>query len=185
MRFVPTEVPGAWLIEEERFADERGYFARTWCTREFAANGLEAAVVQCSVSFNARRGTLRGMHYQAPPRAEVKLVRCTRGAIFDVAVDLRPGSTAFRRWVGVELTAENGRALYIPKGFAHGFLTLADETEVFYQMSEFYGPVEARGLRWDDPFVGVRWPASPQVMASRDRDYPDVTSDRLEELRGL
>ncbi len=185
MRFVPTEIPGPWLIEQERHADDRGYFARTWCTREFAEHGLEARLAQCSVSFNHRRGTLRGFHYQAPPVAEVKLVRCTRGAIFDVAADLRPDSATFRRWVGVELTAQNGRALYVPRGFAHGYLTLTDEAEVSYLMSEFYTPELARGVRWDDPFLGVRWPAPAEVMASRDRDYPDVSLDGLRELRGL
>lgn len=185
MRFVPTDIPGNWLIEQERQADERGFFARTWCAREFAERGLETRLVQCSVSFNQRHGTLRGLHYQAPPRAEVKLVRCTRGAIFDVAVDLRPDSATFRRWVGVELTQENGRTLYIPRGFAHGFLTLADATEVSYQMSEMYGPEQVRGVRWNDPFFGVRWPGPAEVIAPRDRDYPDVDLDSLQELRGL
>ncbi len=185
MRFVPTDIPGSWLIEQERHDDERGYFARTWCTLEFAEHGLETRLVQCSVSFNQRRGTLRGLHFQAPPLAEVKLVRCTRGAIFDVAVDLRPDSSTFRRWVGVELTQENGRAIYIPRGFAHGFLTLADATEVSYQMSELYSPEQVRGVRWDDPFFGVRWLGPVEVIAPRDRDYPDVDIDRLQELRGL
>jgi dTDP-4-dehydrorhamnose 3,5-epimerase len=185
MRFVPTSLAGAWVVEQERHADERGFFARTWCAREFAEQGLESALVQCSVSYNHRRGTLRGLHYQAPPFAEVKLVRCTRGALFDVAVDLRPDSPSFRRWVGVELTAEDGRALYIPRGFAHGFYALADATEVAYQISAPFAPEAARGVRWDDPFLGVQWPGPVSVIAPRDRDYPDVDVARLQELRGL
>jgi len=185
VRFVATAIPGCWMIEQDRLADERGYFARTWCTSELAQHGLEPRLVQCSVSYNRQRGTLRGLHYQAPPRAEVKIVRCTHGAIYDVAVDLRPDSATFRRWVGAELGRENGRALYIPRGFAHGFLTLEDDSEVFYQMSEFHGPGEARGVRWDDPFFGVRWPARVEVMSPRDRDYPDVDPAGLNELRGL
>lgn len=185
MRFVSTDIPGVWIVEPVRHADERGFFARTWCAREAEAHGLEPRVVQSSVSFNPRAGTLRGMHYQAPPRAEAKLVRCTRGAIYDVAVDLRPDSATFRRSVGVELTPADGRALYVPRGFAHGFLTLADESEVQYQMSEFYAPELGRGVRWSDPWLGIRWPASPRVMATRDRDCPDVRPEALEELRGL
>ena len=185
VRFVPTEIPGAWIIEPERLDDDRGFFARTWCTREFAERGLEDRVVQRSVSFNRQRGTLRGMHYQAPPAAEVKVVRCTRGSVFDVAADLRPDSRTFGRWVGVELTHANGRSLYIPRGFAHGFLTLEDGTEVEYQMSDFHAPALARGIRWDDPLVGVRWPEEPVIMALRDRTYPDKQIETLEELRGL
>jgi dTDP-4-dehydrorhamnose 3,5-epimerase len=185
VRFIPTDVPGAFLLEQERHVDERGFFARTWCARELAEHGLEPRLSQCSVSFNHRKGTLRGLHYQAPPRAEVKVVRCTRGAIFDVAADLRPDSPGFRRWIGVELTPENGRALYIPRGFAHGFLTLADATEVAYDISEEYSPAHARGVRFDDAFLRVAWPAAVQVIAPRDRDYPDVAAERLEELRGL
>ncbi len=185
MRFVPTGLAGAYLIEPERNADERGFFARTWCVREFEEQGLDTRIAQCSVSFNHRRGTLRGLHYQAPPFAEVKVVRCTRGALFDVAVDLRPDSPTFRMWVGVELTENNGSAFYIPRGFAHGFLTLADATEVTYQISAPYNPLAARGIRWNDPFHGVVWPASVDVIASRDRDYPDVDVDRFQELHGL
>ncbi|HEY6005008.1 MAG TPA: dTDP-4-dehydrorhamnose 3,5-epimerase [Anaeromyxobacter sp.] len=185
MRFIPTDVPGAFLLEQERHGDERGFFARTWCARELSEHGLDPRLSQCSVSFNHRKGTLRGLHYQAPPRAEVKVVRCTRGAIYDVAVDLRPDSPGFRRWVGIELTPENGRALYIPRGFAHGFLTLADATEVAYDISEEYSPAHARGVRFDDPFLRVAWPAAVEIIAARDRDYPDVAPERLEELRGL
>ena len=173
------------MIEPERHGDERGYFARTWCAREFADHGLEAGLAQCSLSFNHRRGTLRGLHYQAPPFAEVKLVRCTRGALFDVGVDVRPDSATFRKWVGVELTPENGRALYIPRGFAHGFLTLADATEVAYQISAEYSPAHGRGIRWNDPLLGIAWPGAVEMIAARDRDYADVDVERLEELRGL
>ena len=185
MRFVPTRLPGTYVIEQERHADERGYFARTWCSEELAAHGLESHLAQCSVSFNHRRGTLRGLHYQAPPFAEVKLVCCSRGALFDVAVDLRPDSPNFRKWFGVELTPDNGRALYVPRGFAHGFLTLADATEVAYQISVPYRPEYARGVRYDDPFFGIDWPSPVEVIAERDRDYPDVTLEKLLELRGL
>ncbi len=185
MRFVATALAGVYIVEQERHADERGFFARTWCAEEFAAHGLESRLAQCSVSFNHRRGTLRGLHYQAPPSAEVKLVRCTRGALYDVALDLRPGSPGFRRWLGVELSEANGRALYIPRGFAHGFLTLADATEVAYQMSTAYAPEAARGVRWDDPFFAISWPGPVEVIAPRDRDYPAVDPDRLQELRDL
>jgi len=173
------------VVEQERHADERGFFARTWCAREFTEHGLDPALAQCSVSFNRRRGTLRGLHYQAPPSAEVKLVRCTRGALFDVALDLRPDSPTFRAWVGVELTEADGRALYIPREFAHGFLTLAEKTEVAYQISTPYAPEAARGIRWNDPFHRIEWPGLVEVIAPRDRDYPDLGIDRLQELRGL
>jgi dTDP-4-dehydrorhamnose 3,5-epimerase len=185
VRLQPTDLPGAYVIEQERHADERGFFARTWCAQELSARGLEAALAQCSVSFNRRRGTLRGLHYQAPPHAEVKVVRCTRGAVYDVAVDLRPDSPSFRRWTAAELTADNGRALYIPRGFAHGLYVLADDTEVTYQISAPYAPEAARGLRWDDPFLGVDWPGPVEVIAPRDREFPDADAHRLEELRGL
>jgi dTDP-4-dehydrorhamnose 3,5-epimerase len=185
LRFVETSLPGVYLIEQERHADERGWFARTWCAEEVAAHGLESRLVQCNASFNRRRGTLRGMHYQAPPFAEVKLVRCVRGALFDVAVDLRPDSPAFRRSFGIELSAGDGRALYVPRGFGHGFLTLADDTEVSYLMSAPFSPTSARGVRHDDPFLGIRWPRRVEVIAARDRDYPDVKPESFEELRAL
>jgi dTDP-4-dehydrorhamnose 3,5-epimerase len=185
VRFVPTTVTGAYLIEQERHADERGFFARTWCAQEFAEHGLESAFAQCSVSYNHRRGTLRGLHYQAPPFAETKLVRCTRGAVYDVALDLRPASPTFRRWFGVELGADDGRALYVPRGCAHGFYTLADQTEVAYEISTPYTPEAARGVRWNDPFHGIAWPGPVAVIAPRDRDYPDLDTAWLEELCGL
>ncbi|HEX6040824.1 dTDP-4-dehydrorhamnose 3,5-epimerase [Longimicrobium sp.] len=174
MIFVPTLLDGAWVVEPEPVEDERGFFARTWCADEFRARGLDPALAQCSVSFNRRRGTLRGMHFQAAPHAEAKLVRCTRGALWDVVVDLRPGSPTFTRWFGVELTADNHRALYVPQGFAHGFQTLADDTEVFYQISVPYAPGAGRGVRWDDPAFGIRWPhADARILSDRDRAYPD------------
>jgi dTDP-4-dehydrorhamnose 3,5-epimerase len=185
VRFLPTPVAGTCLVEPERQADDRGFFARTWCAREFAEHGLEPALSQCSVSYNHRRGTLRGLHYQAPPFAEVKLVRCTRGAVYDVAVDLRPDSPTYLRWVGVELTAENGRALYLPRGVAHGFYALADATEVAYQISTAYEPSAARGVRWDDPLLGVGWPGPVAVITPRDRGYPDLDEAELRPLRGL
>jgi dTDP-4-dehydrorhamnose 3,5-epimerase len=171
VRFQETELPGAFVIEPERIEDDRGFFARIWCIREFADHGLSTDLVQCNVSYNARKGTLRGMHYQVAPHAEIKLVRCTRGSILDVIVDVRPESPTFHRWVGVELSARNGRMLYIPEGFAHGFQTLEDGSEVFYQMSTFYHPESARGLRWDDPAVGIEWPLDVAVMAEKDKSF--------------
>lgn len=174
MRFIETPLAGAFVIELEVLEDERGYFARTFCVEEFAKRGLVTAIAQCSVSFNARKGTLRGLHYQAAPHGEVKLVRCTRGAIFDVIVDLREEAETFGTWYGVELTAANGRMLYIPKGMAHGFQTLMDESEVAYQMSETYHPERARGVRWDDARIGVRWPEVVKAMSERDRSLPGL-----------
>jgi dTDP-4-dehydrorhamnose 3,5-epimerase len=174
MRFNESKVAGVYLIEPEPIADERGFFARTWCREEFAANGLNPELAQANISFNARKGTLRGMHYQADPHGEAKLVRCTRGAIFDVAVDLRPGSPTYRGWFGAELSDANRAMLYVPEGCAHGFLTLDDATEVAYQMSAPYAPAAARGVRWDDPALGIRWPGEVLVINERDRSYPDV-----------
>ena len=173
MRFTETRVSGAWLIDLEPIPDERGWFARTFCAEEFRAHGLDPTVAQCNVSFNVRSGTLRGMHYQAEPHGEAKLVRCTRGVIFDVLVDLRADSPAFRRWTGHELTAENGHMLYAPVGTAHGFVTLADDTEVVYQMSHPYVPDAERGLRFGDSAFGIDWPVAPAVISERDRSYPD------------
>jgi dTDP-4-dehydrorhamnose 3,5-epimerase len=171
--FRDTELPGVLVIELEPKSDHRGFFARTWCRREFAERGLNAALAQCSLSFNPRRGTLRGMHYQAPPHAEAKLVRCTRGAIWDVALDLRPESPTFLGHVGVELTADNRDMLYIPEGVAHGFQTLEDASEVDYQMSACHAPQAARGVRYDDPAFGITWPIDDPIMLERDRTYPD------------
>jgi dTDP-4-dehydrorhamnose 3,5-epimerase len=171
--FHETGLQGAYVIEPEPALDERGLFARTYCEREFAARGIRARFVQCSTSFNRRRDTLRGMHYQAEPAAEEKLVRCTRGAIFDVIVDLRPGSVTRLKWFAVELTADNRRSLYVPKNFAHGFKTLADDSEIYYEISAFYEPAAARGLRWNDPAVGIEWPGGSPIMSERDAGYPD------------
>jgi dTDP-4-dehydrorhamnose 3,5-epimerase len=173
MIFTRTRLAGLWLVEIEPRADERGHFARTWCAREFAEHGLDTRLVQASLSFNRRRGTLRGMHFQHPPHAEVKLVRCTRGALWDVAIDLRPSSPTYCCWQAFELTAENAAALYIPEGFAHGFQTLADDTEVFYQMSAFYAPDAAAGVRHDDPAFGIQWPLPVTSMTPRDAAWPD------------
>lgn len=173
MRFTETAIPGAWIIDVEPVEDERGFFARTVCRDEFVRHGLNADFVQQSVSFNRRRGIVRGLHYQAPPHEEEKLVRVTAGAVFDVIVDLRAGSPARGRWLGVELTAANRRALYIPKGVAHGFQTLSDGAEVFYQMTVPYRPDAARGMRWDDPAIGVAWPdAAGAILSERDRALP-------------
>jgi dTDP-4-dehydrorhamnose 3,5-epimerase len=175
MRFLETPLNGAWVIDLDLLGDERGWFARTFDAGEFAARGLNPDVVQCNASFNARRGTLRGMHYQAEPHGESKLVRCVRGAIFDVAVDLREGSPTLRRWHGVELSAENRLAFYIPPGLAHGFQTLCDDAEVLYQMGSPYVPEAARGVRFDDPAFAIRWPdtAEPRIVSERDRAFPD------------
>lgn len=185
MEFVRTALAGVWILEQERHADDRGWFARTWDEAELRERGLETRVSQCSAQFSRRRGTLRGLHYQSPPFAEVKVVRCTRGRLFDVAVDLRPDSSTFRAWVGVELTPENGRALYVPRGCAHGSLTLSDDTEVSYQISADHSPDHARGVRWDDPLFGIAWPEPYTVIAPRDRDYPDAAPSRFEELRDI
>jgi dTDP-4-dehydrorhamnose 3,5-epimerase len=171
VRFAPLPIAGAWLVEPERHADERGFFARTWCAREFAAQGLVEAFVQTSVSFNEVAGTLRGMHYQVAPHEEVKLVRCTRGAIFDVVVDMRPASPGYLDWYGADLTADNRRALYVPAGCAHGFLTLEDASEVLYDISEFHAPDHSRGVRWDDHAIGVIWPRGPARISARDAAY--------------
>jgi len=172
MIFQETPLAGAFVIDPERITDGRGYFARTWCVAEFAAHGLSTALVQCNTSFNTQRGTLRGMHFQIDPHPEIKLVRCTRGGIFDVIVDLRPDSPTCHRWVGVELSPENGRLLYIPAGFAHGFQTLHDATEVAYQMSEFFHPESARGVRWNDPKLAITWPLAAVNLSEKDRQYP-------------
>ena len=173
MIFTETPLKGAFVIEPEIIKDERGFFARTFCREEFAAHGLNPNVAQCNISFNPKKGTLRGMHYQAKPYAEVKLVRCTKGAIYDVVIDLRADSPTFKKWFAVELPAKNSKMLYVPENFAHGFQTLEENTEVFYQMSEFYRPEYARGVRWDDPAFGIEWPTGPRIIADRDLDHPD------------
>ncbi len=178
MIFTPTAVAGAWLVDLERREDERGFFARAWCAREFAEHGLNPRLVQCSVSRSTRRGTLRGLHWQAAPHEEAKLVRCSRGAIWDVALDLRPASATYLKHAGVELTAESGRELYIPEGCAHGFVTLADGSEVTYHMSEYYEPAAGRGVRWNDPAFGIAWPVPDPILHPRDAAYPDYVPER-------
>ena len=173
MIFSETRLRGAYIIDPERIEDERGFFARSWCQKEFTEHGLNVNPVQCNISYNKLRGTLRGMHYQSRPHAETKLIRCTRGSIFDVIIDLRRDSETFTQWTGVELTAENRRMLYVPDDFAHGFFTLSDNSEVSYQMSAFYAAEASQGVRWDDPQFDITWPSQPRVISARDREYAD------------
>jgi dTDP-4-dehydrorhamnose 3,5-epimerase len=168
-----TALPGVHLIDLEKFEDERGTFARVWCAREFAAHGLDTRLAQASLSANRRRGTLRGLHFQRPPYTEVKVVRCIRGSVYDVALDLRRSSPTYRQHVGVELSAGNGRALYLPEGCAHGFQTLEDDSEIFYQMSTSYEPSAGTGVRWNDPAFGISWPLPVTAMAPKDQAWPD------------
>lgn len=178
MIFEPLDLSGAYRIRLEERGDARGHFARTYCAREFADHGLAPLTAQCNTSFNVRRGTLRGLHWQAESHAEDKLVRVTRGAVWDVLVDLRPDSATFRRWHGEELTENNGVSLYVPRGFAHGFVTLRDDSEVFYQMSAFYEGNAARGARYDDPAFGIHWPISTDLVVSeRDLAHPPFIAD--------
>jgi len=177
--FTPTAVEGVFLVDLQPREDERGFFARSWCRREFADVGLETELVQCNVSLTRQRGTLRGLHWQLPPHGEAKLVRCTRGALWDVAVDLRPDSPSYLQHVGAELTAENRRALFLPVGCAHGFQTLADDTEIFYQMSAYYAPEAQRGARWNDPSLGIAWPIASPTLTTRDAAYPDLNPEVL------
>jgi len=179
MIFSETKLTGAYVIDPERLEDERGFFSRTWCRREFEKQGLNLSMVQCSISFNKKRGTLRGMHYQAHPYQEAKLVRCTMGAIYDVIIDLRPESQTFKQWIAVELTAENRRMIFIPKGLAHGFQTLMDNTEVFYQMSEFFAPECARGVRWNDPQFNIIWPEDDSIISIKDQNFDDLDPAQL------
>lgn len=174
MIFTETKLDGAYLIDLEYLRDERGFFARSFCQDEFKAHGLNPRVSQCNISFNQRKGTLRGMHYQIAPFEEAKLVRCTEGAIFDVIIDLRQDSPTFKQWFSAELTMENHRMLYVPEGFAHGYQTLEDNSEVFYTVSESYHPENARGVRWNDPSFGIAWPITKNIiMLNRDKEYRD------------
>lgn len=173
MVFVETKLEGAYLVKLEPYEDERGFFALSWSEKEFAERGLESRLVECNVSFNRKKGTLRGMHYQESPDGQVKLVRCTRGAIFDVIIDLRSSSPTFKQWVGTELSAENHHALYIPRDFAHGFQTLTVDAEILYQMSDPFVPGSGRGVRWNDPAFGITWPNSDRLILERDNEYPD------------
>jgi dTDP-4-dehydrorhamnose 3,5-epimerase len=172
MHLTPTPLDGAWVVHMDRHEDPRGFFGRTYCEREFAAHGLCTQWVQSNVSFNHQRGTLRGMHYQIEPHGEEKLVHCTTGAILDVIVDVRPASPTYRQYFAIELSHDNRDQLYIPRGMAHGFLTLADDTKVAYQMGNFYHPESARGFRYDDPAIGIPWPEPVTVISDRDRDLP-------------
>jgi dTDP-4-dehydrorhamnose 3,5-epimerase len=177
LKFEPTALAGVVKIQLEPREDERGFFARTYCVREFEAAGLDPRIVQSSISYNREKGTLRGMHYQAAPHEENKVVSCRRGAVYDVVIDIRPSSSTYRRWMALELVAEEGTALYVPKGCAHGFLTLADETVVDYDISEYFEPAAARGVRFDDPAFAIEWPSRPVVVSERDRGYPAFDSE--------
>jgi len=180
MIFKETKLKGAYIIEIDPIVDERGFFARSFCAKEFEKYGLNPSIAQCNISYNETKKTLRGMHYQAAPYEEAKLVRCTRGAIYDVIIDLRQDSATYKQWIATELTAENHRMLYIPERFAHGFQTLEDHTEVFYQMSEFYHSGCARGIRWDDPTFGIKWPFPSSIISKRDLDYSFFDAERDE-----
>jgi dTDP-4-dehydrorhamnose 3,5-epimerase len=173
MKLIPLPLSGAYMIELDRVPDARGFFARTWCAEEFRQLGLNPKLAQCSISSNTRRGTLRGMHFQAEPYAETKLIRCCSGGIYDVIVDLRPNSQTYCKWFATELTSENHKMLYVPEGFAHGFQALVDNTEVFYQISVIYQPEYARGVRWNDPVFGIEWPISNPIISGRDGAYAD------------
>lgn len=175
MIFSETKLEGAYIIELERLKDERGFFARAWCRKEFEDHGLTPRLAQANVSRSTKKGTLRGMHYQIAPYQEAKLLRCTNGAVYDVIIDLRPGSPTYTQWVGVELTAENYRMFYVPEGFGHGFVTLQNDTEVTYLVSQFYTPGSERGIRWDDPTFGIDWPIEVQVISDKDKSWPDFT----------
>jgi dTDP-4-dehydrorhamnose 3,5-epimerase len=173
MKFHETKLKGSYTIQYEPFHDERGYFERTFCKKEFEDHGLDSTVIQCNASYNKHKGTLRGMHYQTAPFQEVKLVRCIAGSIYDVIIDLRPGSPTYCQWFATELTSTNGRAIYIPGGFAHGFQTLEDNSMVLYNMSSFYSPEHARGVRWNDPAFNIQWPHNDPIISQKDREYKD------------
>ena len=175
MIFRETKLAGAYVVDIERLEDDRGFFARSWCRREFEAHGLNPNLAQCNISFSTKKSTMRGMHYQAEPFEEAKLVRCTMGSLYDVIVDLRQDSPSFRKHVGIILTPDNRKMLYVPEGFAHGFLTLEDKTEVYYQISAFYAPEYERGFRWNDPAFGIVWPSEVKIISDRDRNYPDFS----------
>lgn len=176
MIFKETKLKGAFIIELEKRGDERGFFARAWCKNEFVINGLVSNIAQSNLSFSKKAGTLRGMHYQVAPFEETKLVRCTKGAIYDVIIDLRPSSSTYKQWVAVELTEDNYKMLYVPQGFAHGFQTLTDDVEVFYHVSQFYSPGSERGVRWNDPRFGIKWPhVNIRIISEKDRNWPDYT----------
>lgn len=176
MKFIELNLKGAFIIEPEYIEDQRGFFARSYCVEEFEKQGLNSKINQCNISYNHYKGTLRGMHYQIGEKSEVKVVRCTKGKIFDVIVDLRPYSASYKKWQGIELSSENHKMLYIPQGFAHGFQTLEDCSEVFYQMTESFSPIHAKGIRWNDPIFKIQWPFNrPSVISSKDQQYPDYS----------
>jgi dTDP-4-dehydrorhamnose 3,5-epimerase len=176
MLFTELPLSGAYAIDLQRLEDERGFFARAWCQKEFAAHGLNATIVQCNMSFNPKKGTLRGMHYQVPPYEETKLIRCITGAIYDVIIDLRPHSATYMQWFGLDLTADNRRLLFVPEGFAHGYQSLSDTSEVFYQVSQFYQPGAEQGIRWNDPAFGITWPeVNHRILSVKDQSWPDFT----------
>lgn len=187
MIFQPTPLAGAYTIDLEKRGDDRGFFARVFCQREFSDHGLESQFVQVNNSLSGKKGTLRGMHYQLPPFSEVKVLRCIKGSLFDVIVDLRPDSPTFKKWFGAELTAENRRMMYVPRGFAHGLITLEDSTEVLYLVSAFYSQENERGLRFDDPTIGIHWPMTPMEVSAKDRTWPDLDEEfhGLDRLKGL
>jgi dTDP-4-dehydrorhamnose 3,5-epimerase len=173
MVFKEIRLKGAFIIELEKIKDDRGFFSRAWCQEEFHAHGLDSNIAQCNLSFNAARGTLRGLHYQIAPYEETKVIRCTRGKIFDVIIDLRPKSPTYLQWTGIELSLENRKMVYVPENFAHGYLTLADNTEVFYQVSQFYSPGSESGIRWNDPSINIKWPEIPNLIISeKDKNWP-------------
>jgi dTDP-4-dehydrorhamnose 3,5-epimerase len=176
MIFKGTRLKGAYIIEPEKLADERGFFARTYCQEEFEKHGLNIRIVQCNISYNKKRGTLRGMHYQVAPHEEIKLVSCIKGAIYDVIIDLRPNSPTYTQWLNVELSSQDYNMLYIPEGMAHGFQTLEDDTVVHYQMSEFYHPECAKGVRWNDPAFGIKWPLRNPLLSEKDKGYLDFVN---------
>ncbi|WP_430227305.1 dTDP-4-dehydrorhamnose 3,5-epimerase [Paraburkholderia tropica] len=187
MKFNKSPLEGAYTIDLEKRGDERGFFARVFCENEFGAQGLETRFVQINNSSSAKRGTLRGMHFQLPPEGEVKVVRCIKGSLYDVIVDLRPDSPTFKQWFGAELSAENRRMMYVPRGFAHGFITLTDDAEAFYLVSAFYAPHEERGLRYNDPAIGIEWPIAPTEISEKDQNWPDLDVEfhGLERMKGL
>jgi dTDP-4-dehydrorhamnose 3,5-epimerase len=175
MIFRETKLRGSYIIEVQKYGDERGFFGRSWCVREFEAKGIPAAMVQANIACSAKKGTLRGLHYQERPFSEGKLIRCTNGSAYDVIVDLRPSSATYRQWIGAELTHDNYHMLFVPEGFAHGYLTLEDNTEMYYMVSQFYTPEAERGIRYDDPFFGIRWPVDIKVISAKDKGWPDYT----------
>jgi dTDP-4-dehydrorhamnose 3,5-epimerase len=177
MIFTETPLKGAYVIELKKIGDDRGFFARTFCKNEFSGHGLNNEIVQINNSLSADKGTLRGMHYQLPPKAEDKIVRCIKGSLFDAIIDIRPDSETFGKWFGIELSAENRKMLFVPKGFAHGFITLEDNTEAFYLVTEFYGPDYERGIRWNDPKFNIDWPIDPIIISDKDQNHPDFDPD--------